>query len=426
MNILDRTKAPQSQPIQKLHYKHPVKSALTNGIDLYSIHSQEKDLVRIDLIFQSGEWEQEMPMQAHLTNQMLNEGSVQYTSAEIAEKLDFYGSFVFFNTQKHSSTISIYSLGKYVDQTLDIVQGLVFAPTFPQQEFATMLAQKHQHFLVDNEKVETLATKHFLQTIFGKNHPYSTFLEQAHFEQLSVTHLADYHKAQYNSTNCYIIVAGNIKDSVVSAINNYFGSQAWGNTIIQNKRTFTLASSIEHTFYQERKNAVQTAVRIGRKAINRTHPDFKKLQILNTALGGYFGSRLMANIREDKGYTYGIHSSLASLRESGYFLISTQVKKEVWKDAVREIYAEIERFRTEPMPEDELNVVKNFMAGQILKNFDGPFSQADTLKSLLDYGMNYDYYRDVLDAIKETTSAEILALAQKYLQKQKLYEICIG
>jgi len=143
-------------------------------------------------------------------------------------------------------------------------------------------------------------------------------------------------------------------------------------------------------------------------------------------LGGYFGSRLMANIREEKGYTYGIHSSLASLREHGYFVISSQVGKDVRNEAVAEVYKEIHKLCTEAIPDDELEVVKNYMLGQILRYFDGPFNLGDTFKALLDYDLDFSHYRSVIAEINRITSADLLALAQKHWGNADFYEILVG
>ena len=160
--------------------------------------------------------------------------------------------------------------------------------------------------------------------------------------------------------------------------------------------------------------------------ISSTHVDYAGMQVLNTVFGGYFGSRLMSNIREDKGYTYGIGSSVVPLRKEGYFCISSEVGVDVRAAAVNEIYLELKRLRTELVPESELNLVRNYMLGSFQRNIDGPFSLADRFKSILTAGMGYEYYTRYLETIQNITAEELLRLASTHLHEDSLYELVVG
>ena len=175
--------------------------------------------------------------------------------------------------------------------------------------------------------------------------------------------------------------------------------------------------------YIEKENALQSAIRIGRIFPNKTHHDYFGLKILNTVLGGYFGSRLMKNIREDKGYTYGIGSGILSLKESGYFFISTEVGSDVTQLALNEIYKEIETIRTTPIPQEELDLVKNYLLGQLLSSCDGPFSMAAMFENANEYGLDYTHYNNYIACIKEISPTTLLELAVKYLNKSDLKEL---
>lgn len=174
-------------------------------------------------------------------------------------------------------------------------------------------------------------------------------------------------------------------------------------------------------------SAVQSAIRIGKLSINKTHEDFMKLYILNTIFGGYFGSRLMKNIREDKGYTYGIYSMMMSFQQAGVFLIASEVGAEVCNSAVDEIYKELKILNTELIAQDELDLVKKYLAGSVLRSFDGPYQVADRFKSLLKYGIDYrKYYMDLMNTIDSVTSQELLQTSQKYLQASSMLELIVG
>ena len=165
---------------------------------------------------------------------------------------------------------------------------------------------------------------------------------------------------------------------------------------------------------------------MGMPLINRTHPDFPSVQVLNTVLGGYFGSRLMANIREDKGYTYGIGSGMSSLKHAGTLFIATEVGAEVCKATLTEIEKEINILKTELIPEKELALVKNYLLGSLLGSLENVFSHADKFKTLYFAGLGYEYYDRYTEVIKTINAYELLKLANQYLDFDKFYKVIVG
>ena len=172
--------------------------------------------------------------------------------------------------------------------------------------------------------------------------------------------------------------------------------------------------------------AVQSAIRVGKQLLNRTHPAYHQLKITNALLGGFFGSRLMQNIRQDKGYTYGIGSGLVSLVRSGYFFISTQVGVDVRQAALDEIYAELKALRTQPAGKQELEMLRNYLSGNYLRQFDGPFAQAARYKELLVFGLDMSHHQDFLRALKDITSGDIMETAARYLREEEMMEVVVG
>ena len=176
----------------------------------------------------------------------------------------------------------------------------------------------------------------------------------------------------------------------------------------------------------EKEGALQSAIRIGKLMFNKTHPDFQSLQVLNTVYGGYFGSRLMSNIREDKGYTYGIGSGLVSLQHGGYFFITTEVGVDVTAKAIKEIYFEMDRLRKEKITTDELQLVKNYLLGTFLRSVDGPFAMADRFKGILNYNLGYDYFDRYIATIRAVSASDLMGLANTYFDKDSMIELVVG
>ena len=348
------------------------------------------------------------------------------TAAQIADAVDYYGAFLEVGVSQDSASVVLYTLNKHLKTTLPVVEDVIKNAVFPQQELDIHLRNKKQKFHVNNLKVANLARKHFSELIFGEKHPYGIIVKDKDFDAINRSHLVDFYKAFYRANNCKIILAGKIDDDVHTLLDEHFGGTDW---IAQNDLTRTSinvssTAEREHLIYKD--DALQSAIRIGKLLFNKTHPDYQPLQILNTVFGGYFGSRLMSNIREDKGYTYGIGSGIASLQHSGYFFISTEVGVDVSKNAINEIYFEMDRLREEPIPDDELQLVKNYLLGTFLRSVDGPFAMADRFKGIMEYGLSYDYFDKYIATIKKISASQLRDLANMYFDKNTMIELVVG
>jgi len=425
-DMLDRKLEPQFKIIDKIDIVKAEKKTLANGIPVYSINAGEHELVKVDIIFEAGEWSQKIPMLAYSVVSMLCEGSLFHTAEEIADKFDFLGSYIYYNTQKHTATITIYSLQKHLEETLQLIEEIIKYPLFPEKEFETFNNKRKQQYTIDNQKVELLAQKHFCRALFGNEHPYGMYPELEDFDRINTNNIRSFHAQYFIAENCKIIIAGKIDESHIDLLNRFLGDIDWQKMFIQQSLKHDIHPSIEKQIFIEKKDSVQSAIRIGKVTINKFDADFPKLQIVNTILGGYFGSRLMTNIREEKGYTYGIGSGLVSYKNAGYFVITSEIGKNVTQDAIKEVYFEIDRLQTELVPEKELEVVRNYLMGNVLRNFDGPFALSDTLKTILEYDFGYEYFETYVETLKTITPKQIQSIAVKHLEKSSLYEIIAG
>ena len=172
-------------------------------------------------------------------------------------------------------------------------------------------------------------------------------------------------------------------------------------------------------------DGVQGAIRIASAFPNRRHPDFMKAQVLNNVFGGFFGSRLMSNIREEKGYTYGIHSYLENHIQQSAWVISTEAGKDVCEATVTEVYKEMEELRNKPVDAEELLLVRNYMIGSILGDLDGPFQIINRWKNIILHGLDESFFYNQIETIKTVSAEELQQLANKYLQPDKFYELVV-
>ena len=424
--IINRKKSPDFKVVEKIDIPIPEKIILDNGIETFIIKSGTQDIIKIDMIFNAGSWFQNKPLIASLANEMIIEGTHNFSSQQIAEKLDFYGAFIHANPTKDFGNVSLYTLKKYLPETIKILNDIVKNPIYPEHELNTFLNKRKQQFQIELEKVSTIARREFNEQLFGKNHPYGKKADLDDYNKVNRDDIIQFHNDHYHPNNCKIIISGKVDDSDLKLINQFLGSKNWkiGERKLHNEYEITTNSKDESII--TKKGVTQSAIRLGKIIVNRDHPDYLKLDVVNTLLGGFFGSRLMKKIREEKGYTYGINSVLVSLKNACYFVILSEVKSGITKNAVSDILSEIKKLRTEYVALNELELVKNYMLGSILRSFDGPFEISSNIRSLLDLDLDIDFYNKTINTIKNITPEEIKFIANKYLHEDTLVTTIAG
>jgi len=425
--MLNRKAQPEIKAMENISIAVPQRKIMPNGIPLNVIEAGNQDVVRMDILIGAGKWHQVQLLQTLFANRMLREGTKRFTSAEIAERLDYYGAWLELSTSMEYSYITLYSLNKYFARTLEIVESIVKEPIFPEKELKTVVDTNKQQFLINSTKVEYLAQKSFASSIFGEQHPCGRFASATDYDQITAACLKEFYDQYYHSGNCSIYVAGKVTNDILTLLENTFGSDSWGQT--ENKVS-TSASLINSTslkrVFTEQATAMQSSLKMGKVMIQRTHPDYFKMRVLITIFGGYFGSRLMSNIREDKGYTYGISSGIASYPDAGVFMVSTEAANEYVEDIIKEVYHEMNLLQTDLVPESELNMVKNYMLGEMCRSYEGPFSLSDAWMFIQTSHLSDSYFEESLKAVQNVTSEELKALAQKYFDQEKMIEVIAG
>lgn len=424
--MINRTTAPEFKTIEKIDIIKAEEKFLDNGIPFYTINAGSQELTKVELIFSAGMYHQNRTLLASTTNTLLEGGTTKRNALQLSEHIDFFGSFLELEVGQDFASVTVYSLNKYLNESLAFLEEILKESVFPQSEIEIHLANKKQKHLINSGKVNHLARRKFSELLFGATHPYGVDAKTEDFDTLKQSDIINFFKTHYSAKNCFIVAAGNLPKDLHSVLNAHFGKDHWGNNTAPLHKTAIVAGTTQQKHLVEKSDAIQSAIRIGRVLFNKTHPDYFKFQVLNTILGGYFGSRLMANIREDKGYTYGIGSGLNSLVHSGYFYISTEVGADVTKNALEEIYKEIQLLREELIGKEELETARNYILGQFLRSVDGPFALAEKFVAIKEFGLDYAYYTNYFNAVKHVTATELRDLANKYLQEKDLIECVAG
>jgi zinc protease len=419
--MIDRSIQPAVHPIQEVDFIKPEKVSLGNKIPFYILKAGSQPVIRLEFFFKAGSKYQRKPLQASYTVSQLTEGTKSFSAREIADRMDYFGAFLHGEVEDEYAVITLHCLSKNFKDVWPVLKEVLTCPVFPENELNTALANGKQKLSVNLNKVEFVARREFSAALFG-NHPYGKKAELDDYSKLTTQDLKDFYNEFYKADNCVVMASGNFGNDIQEILNNEFVLSE-GKSVYPDFNFETIAASHKNI---PKESSVQCGIRMGKVLFNRVHPDFIGMTVVNTLLGGYFGSRLMANIREDKGYTYGIGSALASYPETGVFLIATEVGAEVCKDALKEIYKEIELLRSEKVSDEELSLVKNYMLGSFLRNSDGPFAMSDRFKTIHFSGLDYSYYEKYIKKVNAITADEILELCNKYLDTKSFTEIVAG
>ncbi len=422
----DRTTAPAFKTIQHINVTRAKTHTLSNGIKVYSISAGSQEITKIEFVFRAGMYYQPASLIASTTNTLLESGTRSYTADELSDGIDFFGSFLELETGQDFALLSLFSLNKYLEQSLHYMEEIIKWPTFQEDEFRIHINNKKQKHLINSQKVNVLARRRFSELLFGPAHPYGLDVKEQDFERISVAELKHFFEKHYTAANCSIFVSGHLPANVIETLDRFFGNNWQKDATPVNEPEIEMVRFSNPKTFVSKDDAIQSAIRVGRLLFNKTHPDYFKFQVLNTILGGYFGSRLMANIREDKGYTYGIGSGITNLVHSGYFFISTEVGADVTNQTLNEIYKELKLLREELVDENELETVRNYILGQFLRSVDGAFALADKYRAIWEYGLDYTYYDRYFNAVKTVTPNELRDLANKYLREEDLLECVVG
>ncbi len=417
--MLDRKKAPATYEIDTVSLPNAEVTKLNNGARLHIIENRTQPVIRLDFVFKAGKWYEPATGISDLTAKMLLEGTINYTAKQIADKVAFYGASFENNHGYDRSEYTLYCLSKYLPELLPLVLEVLQNPTFPVEEFELLKQRTVQNVRVQRQKNAYLATHSFTKLIYGDNHPYIFGYEEKALEKISLDTLKEFYKNQLSIDGLEVFVCGDIDDKNISLLKLAVDELKLNSTSGGHRNIPSPEITSKYEFVDV-PSSIQSSIRVGKRFPVVQHEDYLKLSVLNEILGGYFGSRLMRNIREDKGYTYGIYSAMSPKEHDTLFYIGTDVNYAVTESTLEEIKKEIQLLQQEEVSADELEVVKNYMLGKFLNDIATIFDQGDKYKQLVLHGLDGNHYNRLLATIRSMDSGELQRLARRYLAIEEL------
>ena len=398
---------------------------LNNGVPVYCIDAGAQEVVQAELVFYAGNWFEQQKNIASATNHLLKNGTSKRSAFQLNEEFEYYGAYCNRACYNETAVVSISALTKQLPAILPVVREMITDSVFSDTELDIYKQNSKQKLQVNLQKSDFVATRLIDAYLYGEEHPYGKYTNPQDMDALNSSQLKDFFKQYYVNGQCVIFVSGKLPNNIEEQLNNAFGDlslRPFNNQLA----TIDLSPADEKKYrIQNDVNGVQGSIRIARPFPNRHHPDFMKVMVLNTVFGGFFGSRLMGNIREDKGYTYGIHSYVQNHIHQSAWMISTDAGKDVCEATIEEVYKEMKLLREDLIDDEELLLVRNYLIGTILGDLDGPFHIMGRWKNLILNNLTDDYFYRSIETIKTISAEELRELAKKYLNPEQFYEIVV-
>jgi zinc protease len=426
MSTLSRTQPPPIKDAVEfdLKLKPYQKFVLDNGIPVYYFNGGAEEVMMVDMVFYAGNDNEEQNLVANATSFLLKNGTTQKSALQINEHFEYYGAYLNRACHNETANITLHCLSKHLNELLPVMHEIVTDSVFPERELEIYKQNSKQQLSVNLKKCDFIATRLIDKYLFGFEHPYGKYSTAEAYDALSATLLQNYFKRYYLHGNCTIFAAGKLPADFEAQLNKQFGSMQVNQRLDFKKHVPHPATEKKYRIEND-PAAVQGAIRLARPFPSRHHPDYKNVVVLNTLFGGFFGSRLMGNIREDKGYTYGIHSYIPNHIQQTAWVISTEAGKDVCEATIEEVYKEMDILKTELVDEEELLLVKNYIIGSNLGDIDGPFHIINRWKNLILHGKDENHFYEAINAVKNVTAKELMDLANKYFIKEDFYELIV-
>ena len=422
--MINRKKGPQIHTDFDLSIENVERTILPNGITLVELNAGTQDIIKIELVLKCGRINESKIGASKAAILLMREGTLSKSALEIAEIYDYYGASVKLTPGMEVSSMNLVCMTKFFKNLWPTWLEMILKPAYSEEEvdkFKTIRSQKLKNQLSKNE---IISYRVISENIFGSDHPYGYNTQPEHILSLSRQDIIEYYEKELSFEDAIIVLSGKydkeIRDQIIESVGSI------NKTSDQSTPTFSSIIPDTSRVNLPTENELQASIKIGCSLFSRTDPDYTAFNFVNTILGGYFGSRLMTNIREEKGYTYGIYSMLDCWNQGGFFYISTDVGSELIEPTIDEIHKEINILKNDPVDEKELIMVKNYILGQSLNLIDGPFATAQLIKSLYIKNLDTEDFQKNIRTIKNMTSESVKKLANKYLDINNFSYVIVG
>ncbi len=416
--------APPAFPITNPPLPEYQTQTLPNGVKVYSVTDTAAEVVKISMYFNAGVKNNLIPFLAGTTTSLWKQGTHRLSGSAFSAAIDGYGAYLSVTAGTEFTEISIHTLNRCFAEVMNLVLEMIQTPAFNETDLRIDCTNRKQRLTTELQKTSYTAITNFNVAMMGENHPLAFIAPPEDAEKITRDDVVSFYNNFLLNGLMSVLVAG----YVTPEMDNWFADNlgSFNTSPTRSIGAIETTPTGKKKVFIPHQTATQSSIVIGRPLFSRFHPDFASMRVVTVLFGGYFGSRLMSNLREDKGYTYGISASMNVNYSSGQLIIRTDVGTEVTADAIAEINKELLRMCTEEVRPDELELVKNYMLGTYLRSVDGALAKADVLSRLLNYGLTTDALKVNIEALKSLTPSKIKTFSEKYFQPQDMTVVVSG
>ncbi len=418
--MIDRKTAPNIRAIKPNNFPKPKKWETKNTIPLFTLKNESQEVFKIEFILENdGEFS---ILERKIGNKLLKKGTKGKSAEVLASNFEYFGAFWGVETFLDNTTFYILGLTKFLKPILDLAIEILESSIYPPNEFSHLLTIEKEKTKINWEKNDFIASQLFRKH-FYENDSYGQIITPENFDDLIFDNLKNYYQKNWQNKISKIFLSGNFTENNISYLLSQLESFH-----SPNSPNLPLAISTNSTkkFYLEKEKALQTSIRYGLDFINRSHQDYPKTFLANFILGGYFGSRLQKNIREEKGFTYGIHSSIVNMKRGTYLSIRTSVNKLNKEETIEEVTKEINHLKNELIGQDELETVKNYLLGNFQSEINSPFDIIEKIKIIEEFNLDANYYENFQNQIIQCSPNDIREAANRYIDPEKAFIQLVG
>jgi zinc protease len=421
--MLDRVSGPAAYIPQIIALTLPAKRQLNNGNKVFLFNAGEQKVCKIELVFQGGKTSEKHRGAALITSKLLTEGTKKKTATEFSEFLDYYGAFLDSSSTLDDNQITLYCQSEHLSNLIPVLAEMLYTPVFGEDEFNKIIKKQKQQLSINEQKTQYWATKLFREGLYGYANPYGILNTIEDFNTLTLEDVKAYHAETYLNASFDVFISGQFDEQVViSLLDTYLSAS---NSAYKTSAPLNFGVSSKHLVEYALEDSNQSSIKMGQRVIGRSHNEYPALALTNKLFGGYFGSRLMKEIREEKGLTYGIHSAVMHLKQDSFLQISADVKMDSWGLVLELIQNEMETLKQQTVTEEELQLVKNFMIGEFQSEINTTFDLASKYKMLYYNDLPDQWYGEFLLEIQQCSAEQIQATAGTFLVPDQMLKVAV-
>jgi len=426
--VPDRSVPPKLGPPPRLSLPPIQRATLSNGLSVLLMEKHQVPVVEVNLVVRGGsvlDPDGKVGL-ASMTADMMDEGAGDRDALELADAIDFLGANVSTFAGSHTSGVTLYTPESKLDDALPLMADVALRPTFPEQELERKRRSRLTTLLQWHDQPGAIASV-LINEVLYHNHPYghSSVGDETSIRALSVSDLRSFHDTYFVPNNAVVIVVGDVTSStMIPKLEAAFGAWSRGSVPSPSWPAPEQVARRE-VLLVDRPGSAQSEIRIGRVGVSRTTDDYFALQVMNNILGGAFTSRLNQNLREDKGYTYGAGSSFSYRELPGPFIASSAVQTDATDKALAEFFKEFDGIR-QPVPADELERGKNYVALRYPGSFQSVRGIAGNIEDLWEYQLPTDYFNQFVDRVLAVTQADVQRAARRYIVPNRMLVVIVG